>query len=125
MPFEAPRRLDFDVLPRLAASAAPAAICCFFDFAFAIGCSVKSCTSNVIHSSGNWFRLLGGFERRIIRITLGAAAIEGGAVRLGERRLAAQAGDEIRIADEGAAEGDEIGFAAAQRRLCQLLAVAV
>src|SRR5436309_1826883 len=33
MPLDAPRRDDFDRLPRLAASAAPAAICCFFDFA--------------------------------------------------------------------------------------------
>ena len=31
--FEAPLRLDFLRSPRLAASAAPAAICCFFDFA--------------------------------------------------------------------------------------------
>ena len=30
---DAPRSDDFDFLPRLAASAAPAAICCFFDFA--------------------------------------------------------------------------------------------
>lgn len=30
---EAPLRDDFDFLPRFAASAAPAAICCFFDFA--------------------------------------------------------------------------------------------
>jgi hypothetical protein len=30
---EAPLRLDFDRSPRLAASAAPAAICCFLDFA--------------------------------------------------------------------------------------------
>jgi hypothetical protein len=29
--FEAPFRLDFGVSPRLAANAAPAAICCFFD----------------------------------------------------------------------------------------------
>src|SRR5436305_11873729 len=33
MPLDAPRSDDFDRLPRLAASAAPAAICCFFDFA--------------------------------------------------------------------------------------------
>jgi hypothetical protein len=31
MPLDAPRSDDFDRLPRLAASAAPAAICCFFD----------------------------------------------------------------------------------------------
>jgi hypothetical protein len=30
---EAPLRLDLLVSPRLAANAAPAAICCFFDFA--------------------------------------------------------------------------------------------
>jgi hypothetical protein len=30
---EAPLSDDFDLFPRLAASAAPAAICCFFDFA--------------------------------------------------------------------------------------------
>jgi hypothetical protein len=30
---DAPRSDDFDRFPRLAASAAPAAICCFFDFA--------------------------------------------------------------------------------------------
>ena len=33
IPLEAPRSEDFDRLPRLAASAAPAAICCFLDFA--------------------------------------------------------------------------------------------
>ena len=34
MPREAPRSDDLDVFPRLAANAAPAAICCFFfDFA--------------------------------------------------------------------------------------------
>ena len=33
MLLDAPRSDDFDFLPRLAASAAPAAICCFFDFA--------------------------------------------------------------------------------------------
>ena len=33
MLLDAPRRDDFDRFPRLAASAAPAAICCFFDFA--------------------------------------------------------------------------------------------
>ena len=33
MLFDAPRSDDFDLFPRLAASAAPAAICCFFDFA--------------------------------------------------------------------------------------------
>jgi hypothetical protein len=31
--FDAPLSDDFDFLPRFAASAAPAAICCFFDFA--------------------------------------------------------------------------------------------
>jgi len=31
--FEAPLRLDLGLSPRLAANAAPAAICCFFDFA--------------------------------------------------------------------------------------------
>ncbi len=31
--FEAPFRDDFDFSPRFAARAAPAAICCFFDFA--------------------------------------------------------------------------------------------
>jgi hypothetical protein len=31
--FDAPFRLDFLVSPRLAAKAAPAAICCFLDFA--------------------------------------------------------------------------------------------
>jgi hypothetical protein len=31
--FEAPLRLDFERLPRFAANAAPAAICCFFDLA--------------------------------------------------------------------------------------------
>ena len=30
---DGPRREDFERFPRLAASAAPAAICCFFDFA--------------------------------------------------------------------------------------------
>ena len=30
---DAPLSDDFDLLPRFAASAAPAAICCFFDFA--------------------------------------------------------------------------------------------
>jgi hypothetical protein len=33
MLLEAPRSDDFGRLPRLAAKAAPAAICCFFDFA--------------------------------------------------------------------------------------------
>src|ERR1700730_13839738 len=33
MLLDAPRSDDFDFFPRLAASAAPAAICCFFDFA--------------------------------------------------------------------------------------------
>ena len=33
MLLDAPRSDDFDFLPRLAASAAPAAICCFFDLA--------------------------------------------------------------------------------------------
>jgi hypothetical protein len=33
MLFEAPRRDDLLLLPRLAARAAPAAICCFLDFA--------------------------------------------------------------------------------------------
>ena len=33
MLFDAPRSDDFDLSPRLAASAAPAAICCFLDFA--------------------------------------------------------------------------------------------
>src|SRR5207248_6077174 len=33
MLLDAPRSDDFDRLPRLAASTAPAAICCFFDFA--------------------------------------------------------------------------------------------
>lgn len=33
MLFDAPRSELFDFLPRLAASAAPAAICCFLDFA--------------------------------------------------------------------------------------------
>jgi hypothetical protein len=33
MRLEAPLSDDFDRLPRFAASAAPAAICCFFDFA--------------------------------------------------------------------------------------------
>lgn len=33
MLFEAPRNEDLLRLPRLAAKAAPAAICCFFDFA--------------------------------------------------------------------------------------------
>ena len=33
MLLDAPRSHDFDFFPRLAASAAPAAICCFFDFA--------------------------------------------------------------------------------------------
>jgi hypothetical protein len=30
---DAPRKEDFDRWPRFAANAAPAAICCFFDFA--------------------------------------------------------------------------------------------
>jgi hypothetical protein len=30
---DAPFKLDLDFSPRLAANAAPAAICCFFDFA--------------------------------------------------------------------------------------------
>jgi len=33
MLLDAPRSDDFERFPRLAASAAPAAICCFFDFA--------------------------------------------------------------------------------------------
>jgi len=33
MLLDAPRSDDFDRFPRLAARAAPAAICCFFDFA--------------------------------------------------------------------------------------------
>jgi hypothetical protein len=33
MPLDAPLREDFLRLPLLAANAAPAAICCFFDFA--------------------------------------------------------------------------------------------
>lgn len=33
MLFDAPRRELFDFLPRFAANAAPAAICCFLDFA--------------------------------------------------------------------------------------------
>jgi len=33
MPREAPLSDDFERFPRFAASAAPAAICCFFDFA--------------------------------------------------------------------------------------------
>jgi hypothetical protein len=33
IPLEAPLSYDFDRFPRLAASAAPAAICCFCDFA--------------------------------------------------------------------------------------------
>ena len=33
MPREGPRSDDLDFLPRFAASAAPAAICCFFDLA--------------------------------------------------------------------------------------------
>jgi hypothetical protein len=33
IPFEAPLSDDFERLPRFAASAAPAAICCFFDLA--------------------------------------------------------------------------------------------
>jgi len=33
IPREAPRNDDLEVFPRLAANAAPAAICCFFDFA--------------------------------------------------------------------------------------------
>ena len=38
--FEAPFSDDFERLPRLAARAAPAAICCFFDLAgmVAVGC---------------------------------------------------------------------------------------
>lgn len=36
MPFEAPLRLDFGRSPRLAERAAPAAICCFLDFALAM-----------------------------------------------------------------------------------------
>ena len=36
MSFEAPFNLDFGSSPRFAARAAPAAICCFFDFAFGI-----------------------------------------------------------------------------------------
>jgi hypothetical protein len=36
MLLDAPFRLDLDRSPRFAAKAAPAAICCFFDFAFAI-----------------------------------------------------------------------------------------
>jgi hypothetical protein len=31
--FEAPRKEDFDFFPSFAANAAPAAICCFLDFA--------------------------------------------------------------------------------------------
>ena len=34
---EAPLREDFFISPRLAARAAPAAICCFFDFAGILG----------------------------------------------------------------------------------------
>jgi hypothetical protein len=33
IPRDAPRRDDFERFPRLAARAAPAAICCFLDFA--------------------------------------------------------------------------------------------
>ena len=40
MPREAPLRRDLETLPRFAANAAPAAICCFFDFA---GIPVTNC----------------------------------------------------------------------------------
>ena len=45
----------------------------------------------------------------IIGVPLRAGGIDGRPVDLGERRTGFQALDEVRVGDEGAAEGDEIG----------------
>lgn len=65
------------------------------------------------------------FERRIIRITLGATAIEGRLVRCIQGHVVSQTTNEIRIGDEGFAESNQIGFAAFDRLQRQTAIVSV
>jgi hypothetical protein len=51
---DAPRSEDFDRCPRFAASAAPAAICCFFDFA-GITIMFRACAGCWIRLNAHWF----------------------------------------------------------------------
>src|SRR5206468_5814323 len=53
IPLEAPLRDDFERLPRLAARAAPAAICCFLDFAGIQ--KVRAANRKRIHPSSGGF----------------------------------------------------------------------
>lgn len=52
---EAPFRLDFDRSPRLADKAAPAAICCFPDFAFGMEPSSSCSRSSETPGDARWF----------------------------------------------------------------------
>jgi hypothetical protein len=58
-------------------------------------------------------RILSGdvIERRIIRVALGAAAIEGCLIRLIQGSVVHQPAHEIRIGDERFAEADQIRLA--------------
>src|SRR5450631_715543 len=53
-------------------------------------------------------------QRRIVRVALGAAAIEGRLVRRVERRAALEALDQIRIGKERFSERDQVGFISRQ-----------
>ena len=53
---------------------------------------------------------LGGFrvQRGVVRVAFGSTAVKRGLDRLVQRRVLGQAGDEIRIGDERASEGEQI-----------------
>jgi hypothetical protein len=54
----------------------------------------------------------GRFKRRIVRVALCAATVEGGVIRGVERRVVLEALHQVRVGDEELAEGNAVGVAA-------------
>ena len=72
-----------------------------------------------------WLIGAGNFEGRIIDVALGAAAIQGGGIQRVQGRALLQSFDQIRVADEGAAKGKQIGLARVQVGVGQVEVITV
>src|ERR1700722_9952776 len=84
-------------------------------------------TSSAVATLNAWISLRGGsgFERGIIGVSLGAAAVEGGVVERIERRAALEALDEIGIGNEQFPERNQVGFVGRQHLVGEFEAIAV
>jgi hypothetical protein len=77
----------------------------------AMDCFVAPLLAMTVKERNNLLRRVGGFQRRIIRVSLGTAAIERRLVGCVERRAALEAFDQIGIGDEQFSERDQVGLA--------------